>query len=138
MRSRPLIGLVKPKAVEHIICEEQLCRRATRGGKRWCPEHVMRSPYAQHVAREDARRQGEILDVRTRGSKSIRKDSGVLEDVRNELLISGPRKVAKLSYWLKAEGLDSTTVWSYVIEARRRGLIVSRGVEGDLEVGHAW
>lgn len=97
------------------------CSGPTKGGKPWCTEHIMLSPYAAKLVNALNSREQEIEHVRRFGRGAIKPDSQILQDILALLKVEGSKSLARLARDLK--GIDISLLMHYAERLSNHGKI---------------
>ena len=113
-----------------LKCETEGCNRSTREGKPFCVDHVQASPYVQRLLDTLAKHERELERVKRLGTRGVRLDGLMTQEIVHQLRTYGDRTVERLARDL---AVDHTLIRAYATRMTRAGMTR----QGQTVRGHA-
>lgn len=117
--------------VESRKCGASGCAAATREGKPFCPEHVLKNPYVAGLLERIAEREAEEARVLRVGQRAVDPTGITAQEILLQLKLYGGRTIARLSRDLMLEedvvesyGRALAKLGAVSIGRHRRGLLL--------------
>jgi hypothetical protein len=101
-------------------CDDTGCKKTTREGKPFCPDHVDLHDYVQNIQAIILAQETERTEVEKKGAKAVDVNGNTAKEILLVLMMNGSRTLRRIS---REINLDNVLVQAYVDALEKAGKV---------------